>query len=124
MPYIKQERRGYPPANAGELNYAITRLIISYSESRGLNYQTINDVSGACTEALAEYRRRVTAAYEPMKIAENGDVYPATFPTHAKGKEIPPAPPSTLDCSVPEAEADARVQEAWERRISDGKEEA
>lgn len=86
MPYVKQERRDAmahtlepkpdTPKNAGELNYAITMLLIQYWRQPGAaNYQRINDISGACTEALAEFRRRIVGKYEDIKIAENGDVY-------------------------------------------------
>ena len=79
MPYIKEENRKIAkkhPRNAGELNYAITSLILMYWATQGGNYQSINDISGACTEALAEFRRRVVGKYEDQKIKENGDVYP------------------------------------------------
>jgi hypothetical protein len=86
MPYITKERREAIETlhqgirfdriqNAGELNYTITRLIDIYTKSRGRNYQTINDVSGALTEALAEYRRRITVPYENYKLSLNGDAY-------------------------------------------------
>ena len=93
MPYIKQERRSEIIASlgslfedpqrvvivhniktCGELNYAITEIIKHYFE-RDPNYQSFNDISGALTEALAEFRRRKGAAYEDQKIEENGDVY-------------------------------------------------
>ena len=60
---------------AGELNYALTKSVLAYQRRHGLSYQTINDISGALTECLAEYRRRVTVPYENSKIAINGDVY-------------------------------------------------
>lgn len=87
MPYIKQERRdamaytGYAvpkpddPQNAGELNYAITILLLNYWHNKGHSYQIINDMSGATREAWAEFRRRVVGKYEDQKIKENGDVY-------------------------------------------------
>jgi hypothetical protein len=85
MPYITQQRRNALAStltpkpdtakNAGELNYAITLLLIQYWQEHG-RYQAINDISGACTEALAEFRRRVVGKYEDTKITENGDVYP------------------------------------------------
>ncbi len=43
--------------------------------------QILNDISGAATEALAEFRRRVICAYEASMIVQNGDVYPPTLPT-------------------------------------------
>lgn len=64
------------PETPGELNYAITLLLIDYTERKGLKYSTINDVVGAAEGAKAEYQRRVVAPYEDKKIAENGDVYP------------------------------------------------
>jgi hypothetical protein len=42
---------------------------------KGQSYQTFNDISGAMTEALAEFRRRIIVPYEDRKIKENGDVY-------------------------------------------------
>ena len=80
MPYIPQKRRDNiiigldTPKNAGELNYAITLLLIQYWQEHG-RYQAINDISGACTEALAEFRRRVVEKYEDQKIKESGDIY-------------------------------------------------
>ncbi len=81
MPYLIKEAResidtGSSPRSAGELNYAITMLLKHYWDIHPQNYQTINDISGACTEALAEFRRRIVGNYEDQKIAENGDVYP------------------------------------------------
>jgi hypothetical protein len=85
MPYISPQRRAALepdsryldpyPQNAGELNYAITMLLIQYWEEHGPKYQAISDISGACNEALAEFRRRVVGKYEDQKIKENGDVY-------------------------------------------------
>lgn len=78
MPYIKieeRERARECPSGAGELNFAITVLLIKYMYAKGLSYQTINDISGACTEALAEFRRRVVVDYERKAINRNGDVY-------------------------------------------------
>jgi len=80
MPYIKSEQRinindGVLPMNAGELNYAITTMLIGYVQLKGLNYQTINDIVGAVEGAKLEFYRRVAAPYENVKIKENGDVY-------------------------------------------------
>lgn len=81
MPYIKQPRRveielaKIPIAdNAGELNYAITMLLIGYCDRNGLNYQKINDCMGACQGAALEFYRRVAAPYERTKVVENGDL--------------------------------------------------
>lgn len=81
MPYIKQERRAEiatkcnPLAeNAGELNFAITMLLIGYCVRNGLNYQRINDCVGALEGAKMEFYCRVAAPYEDTKIVENGDL--------------------------------------------------
>lgn len=81
MPYIKPDQRAalakYPlsVADAGELNYQITQVILSYLRARGLRYQTINDIVGALDAAKLEFYRRVAVPYEDTKIQENGDVY-------------------------------------------------
>ena len=58
MPYIKQENRERARTNpqcAGELNYAITMLIIEHIKKHGLSYQVINNVLGS----LASSQERV-----------------------------------------------------------------
>ena len=92
MPYIKNEKRNkitpviHGPSGriemnqidcAGDLNYAFTKLAIDFLIKKGLSYQTINDISGAFTEAQREFERRVVAPYEDTKIYLNGDVYPS-----------------------------------------------
>ena len=82
MPYVTKRRRleldvhGVPPANAGDLNYLLTLVILDYVRARGRTYQTINDVVGALEGAKLEFYRRVAAHYEERKIEINGDVYP------------------------------------------------
>lgn len=81
MPYIDQSRRkalseyDNDPANAGELNYAITVLIQHYWVYSRQNYAAINDIVGALEGAKVEFQRRVVAPYEDRKIQENGDIY-------------------------------------------------
>lgn len=80
MPYIKEDRRKELSVDgrattAGELNYAITRWITFYLESKGESYQTYNDIIGALECAKIEMYRRMVAPYEDKKIKENGDVY-------------------------------------------------
>lgn len=83
MPYINKERRSGAledtnrslANNVGELNYNLTLELVKYLDSKGLSYQTLNDISGAMTECLAEFRRRVIIPYEEQKIIDNGDVY-------------------------------------------------
>jgi hypothetical protein len=93
MPYIKPSDKARLDAGlcsyneekraqtAGELNYLFTTLAIEYLNTKGLNYQNINDVVGALDGAKVEFQRRVVAGYEDKKIAENGDVYPEYLKT-------------------------------------------
>lgn len=77
MPYVTLDVRlaKGEPKTCGELNYALTLLMIGYLKRKGLSYQTLNDISGAATESLAEFRRRVIVPYEEKKRKQNGDVY-------------------------------------------------
>ena len=81
MPYIKWEKRTplhqEKPLDAGELNWALTMLVLAYIDAHGKSYQTINDILGALEGAKLEFYRRVAVPYENRKISENGDVYPA-----------------------------------------------
>lgn len=85
MPYIDPDARirleaGSGPADAGELNYAVSRLVDAYlqrcAESAGrLRYAHLNEAIGVLECAKLELYRRVAAPYEDLKIVENGDVY-------------------------------------------------
>ena len=80
MPYITFDRlndidEGSPAIVPGELNYLVSELAVKYVETKGLSYQTLNDVSGALTEALAEFRRRVVVPYEENKLRTGVDPY-------------------------------------------------
>lgn len=78
MPYIKEERRAQAavyPDDCGELNFAITKLVVGYMQRKGKRYATINDIVGALEGAKLEFYRRVAAPYEHLKVLENGDVY-------------------------------------------------
>lgn len=59
----------------GELNYAITEMMINYLNRKGVSYTNMNEVIGVLECAKLELYRRMTAPYEDMKIDENGDVY-------------------------------------------------
>jgi len=58
-----------------ELNYVITSICIEYLNTKGKNYQAVNDIVGALEGAKLEFYRRIAAPYEDMKIKQNGDVY-------------------------------------------------
>lgn len=80
MPYVDQ----FTKANlqhsqlimSGGLNYLLTMVVIRYLKSRGLSYQTCNDIVGALDNCKDEFRRRVQHPLEDKKIIENGDCYP------------------------------------------------
>lgn len=84
MPYIKQDRRipidnsinviEHVVTNCGDLNYTITKLCLAYIETKGLSYQTLNDIIGALECAKLEFNRRKIAPYEDLKSCENGDI--------------------------------------------------
>lgn len=80
MPYVKQETRavldsGTAPRGPGELNYALTKVIMRYWHADTPSYLKINDILGALEGAKAEFYRRVAVPYETQKCAENGEVY-------------------------------------------------
>ena len=88
MPYITPEDRleidatagEFIPADGGELQYAIARLInLHYSKindkSGGVRYKHMEAVMGALSGAAMEHYRCVVAPYEDKKIEENGGVY-------------------------------------------------
>ena len=84
MPYIKPENReAIDPhvqslvetiADTGDLNYAITTLVVKYLLFKGLNYDAINSVAGVLQKVVAELDVRVTRPYEDLKIFQNGDI--------------------------------------------------
>jgi hypothetical protein len=85
MPYVNPEARaridaGARPQDAGELNYAITRIVDAYlgglaGEAGRLRYAHLNEAIGVLECAKLELYRRIAAPYEDEKIAESGDVY-------------------------------------------------
>lgn len=85
MPYVPQDARaridgGAAPENAGELNYAVTKLVDAYlarcaGEAGRLRYAHLNEAIGVLECAKLELYRRIAAPYEDGKIAESGDVY-------------------------------------------------
>lgn len=80
MPYIKQHAREYvednnEPETAGELNYIITRMLLTYLGPNP-TYFNFNEVIGVLECCKLELYRRTIAPYEDAKCDENGDVYP------------------------------------------------
>lgn len=81
MPYIRQGLRKLArtePADAGELNFAITTLIVDYLDSSSVNgprYRDFNEVMGVLECAKQELYRRMVAPYEDAAKDNNGDVY-------------------------------------------------
>lgn len=62
-------------ASAGELNFAITNMVLGYLGEKP-NYAAFNNAIGALECAKLELYRRMVAPYEDLKISLNGDVYP------------------------------------------------
>lgn len=80
MPYIQQRQRtelaeGREMANSGELNYTLTLVLNKYMNSKGVSYNTINDILGALEGCKLEFYRRIAKPYEDNKLSLNGDVY-------------------------------------------------
>ncbi len=79
MPYITNENRWALQSRyaqtPGELNYQISKLLTKYVRTKGLSYQTINDIMGVVDCAGKEFYRRVALPYENTKLSQNGDVY-------------------------------------------------
>lgn len=81
MPYLATAARevmdaGNRPINAGELNYAITKLLVAFANREGgLSYGVLNETLGAVEAAKLEFYRRVVVPYEDAKKDLNGDVY-------------------------------------------------
>lgn len=60
--------------DAGDLNYAITTLLLKFTKRTGKKYLTIVIVMGTLLCVALEFYRRLAAPYEDKKIQENGDV--------------------------------------------------
>ena len=84
MPYIPAGRRieirdGGTPANAGELNFKITSVILEYlydiNPSEPNRYSDYNEVLGVLEACKLELYRKRIARYEDRKCTENGEVY-------------------------------------------------
>lgn len=59
----------------GNLNYVITRILIKSQElDTKPSYKKLNAVAGVLSCVNTEISRRITAQYEDLKKAENGDI--------------------------------------------------
>lgn len=82
MPYIEKYKRDgltpyhVPIMDAGDLNFAITKMCLAFLEQTGTRYSSINAIVGVLECAKLEFYRRLAAPYEDVKKATNGDVYP------------------------------------------------
>lgn len=88
MPYIKQDElkdaldKGLDaffgkvalPMSEGELNYAITQLVLGFLPDDP-KYADYNSVVGVLESAKLEFYRRAVSPYENQKAFDNGDVY-------------------------------------------------
>jgi hypothetical protein len=90
MPYIHaDDREGvYPendtpcPLTAGELAYALTRMIQEFIKAnncagRPFNFDMMAEIEGTVVLTMREFWRRVELPYERGKCEANGDVYDA-----------------------------------------------
>jgi hypothetical protein len=58
----------------GEMNYIVTRLILAWVRTRGINYDTLSDGAAVLNDARDEFVRTMIAPYEQRKREENGEV--------------------------------------------------
>lgn len=81
MPYISQEDRerinlmldSIESLSPGELNYAITTIILSQLPAKP-SYAQYNEKIGVLECVKQELYRKAVAPYEETKIKENGDI--------------------------------------------------
>ncbi len=79
MPYLTSKDRellyaGKKPNTPGELNFLITTMIKEYYRTKGICYQTFNDILGALEGAKLEAYRTEIGPYEDEKLKTNGPV--------------------------------------------------
>lgn len=88
MPYIESQRRaaivpghdglvdGRQVKTVGELNFAITQLMVEFiNNNGGQSYTNFAMARIACHDAAQEIYRRLVGKYEDHKAEVNGDVY-------------------------------------------------
>ena len=59
----------------GDINYVITRIIVTWTAKQGSDYVAYNAAIGILECAKFELYRQVIAGYESGKKYDNGDVY-------------------------------------------------
>jgi hypothetical protein len=84
MPYIDQDLRSILDRHVdglaeqidtvGELNYAVTRLVLGLIKKVGLNYNSLSLIMGTLYLIPLEIYRRIGVPYEDRKIKANGDI--------------------------------------------------
>ena len=77
-PYIPTKDRAFAresPQTPGELNYAISMILLNYIAIQPATYAALNDCLGALEGAKAEFYRRVVVPFEEGKKDSNGDIY-------------------------------------------------
>ena len=83
LPYITPELRAklepflrdFPQLTIGEVNYVITKLILSRFLPENARYANFNEAIGVLECAKQEFYRRIVAPYEKQKRKDNGDVF-------------------------------------------------
>jgi hypothetical protein len=68
--FVAEEKK----SPAGQLNYAITKLILEVYGDKLPNYTDFNEITGILECAKLEMYRHHVGPYEAVKINENGDV--------------------------------------------------
>lgn len=77
-PYIPQQLRSTAsraPADAGELAYALTEMILSYMSHAPARFKDYAEVLGVLEAVKLELYRRKVAPHEDAACAANGDVF-------------------------------------------------
>ena len=91
MPYIESSRRKVIETDLasllslirssgdqftkGDLNYTVTRLVMTWLVTNGQSYSHMSDVTGILSDIQAEFRRRVMDPYEDLKKDKYGEVF-------------------------------------------------
>lgn len=77
-----------PPMDVGELTYSLQQIICAYVDDQALRYQQIAEVLGALEGCKLDFIERIVLPYEQKKLAENGDVWPASLTDHGAAHTV------------------------------------